>query len=277
VVLIGFLWSAWRGRPADDNPWKAGTLEWSIPSPPHPSGFPRPPVVRDRYPAVAAAVVVGAIGWWLCREPVLVQCEADDLADRLKLPLVTSGTRSAGWWGMLGMIAILFTIIGALIYSYYYLRLYSDQWPQMGIAPPQLAMPITAYAVLAAGGLAQVFNLRARRRRLRRTLIRGTVLVLLLGTVFFCGELWNLITQPFSLTGSAYGSIFFTLNGFILLTVLTGLFLLGGTLVRMLRLKEPVDAPRLRLWLQNSELFWFFAVAAGLLAFVTTYLTPHLL
>ena len=50
VTLLGLLWSARRGVMADANPWGGGTLEWSLSSPPHPSGFPKPPVVRDRYP-----------------------------------------------------------------------------------------------------------------------------------------------------------------------------------------------------------------------------------
>ena len=178
---------------------------------------------------------------------------------------------------MLGMLAILFTIVGALVYGYFYLRLYSAEWPQMGLPLPELAVPALAYGILTAGGAVQFFNMRARRNRDRRFLLNGTVAVVLLGLAFTGTELWNLVNMPFSPQTNAYGSIFFTLNGFVVLTVLTGVLLLGGTLLRMLLKEEPVDTPRLLLWLQNSELFWFFAVAAGLLAFATTYLSPHLL
>src|SRR5690606_11147743 len=37
VTLLGYLWSALRGRTAGDNPWRGGTLEWSVTSPPHAS------------------------------------------------------------------------------------------------------------------------------------------------------------------------------------------------------------------------------------------------
>jgi len=39
-----------RGRPAGDNPWGAGTLEWSVPSPPPPYNFVRIPIVSSREP-----------------------------------------------------------------------------------------------------------------------------------------------------------------------------------------------------------------------------------
>jgi cytochrome c oxidase subunit I+III len=353
VVLLGLLYSAWRGRTAEDNPWRAGTLEWSIASPPHPSGFIRPPVVRDRYPlwhqapedelqkvlnhaadgleyrpagwratlitdatnglpqavqhlpgptllpfitsvailvtfgsvlvqsyitaAIATVFVVGLLCWWLYRDPPFDQNEADQLSAHLKLPMFSSGTRAAGWWGMWGFVFILFTILGGLIYSYYYIRLYSDQWPQMGISKPALTAPAIAYAVLVAGGFMQVFNLWARKSRRRRILMGGLAAVAILGLAFIAAELWNLLTLPFGPTGSAYGSIFFTLNGFILLTALTGVFLVGGTLLRMVQLKESPESPRLTLWLQNCEIFWFFTTVAAILAFFSSYVTPYVL
>jgi cytochrome c oxidase subunit I+III len=353
VVLAGFLWSAWRGRPAHDDPWHGGTLEWSITSPPHPAGFPRPPVVRDRYPlwyapprdemqedlervaddldcrpvgwraalvtdvtnglpqavqhlsgptllpfftavailgstaailaksyaaaTVAAILVAGMLGRWLYRDPSIDRSEAGYLADRLKLPMSSSGTRSVGWWGMLGMISILFTVLIALVYSYFYLRLYSDQWPQMGIALPELTGPAIAYAILAGSGMVQILTIWARLRNRRGLLIRGQATLVVLGFAFFCWELWNLVKLPFGPSSAAYGSIFFGLNGFILLVVFTGLFFTGGTFMRMVHLNEPLSAPRLQLWLHNGETFWLFAVAAGLLTFLTTYITPHVL
>jgi cytochrome c oxidase subunit I+III len=348
------LWSGLRGRSAGDNPWGGGTLEWSITSPPHTSGFPRPPIVRDRYPiwypppagcaaarpgaggrgsglpadrvgaplahgchqwtaagraisagadaaavcqravailaaaisilaqsyiaAIIAAVLAGGlIGWWLYNDPSLPSEEADELVASVKLPLFSSGTRAVGWWGMLGMIAILFTVLGALIYGYFYLRLYAEQWPQMGLPLPAWGAPFILYSILIAGGIVQVFNIRARRHDRRGPLIRGLSAVMIAGLIFFAGKLLNLLGLPYSPTTSAYGSIFYTLNGFVLLLVLTGVLFIGATLTRVVRSKEPLSTPRLTLWLQNSELFWFFTAAAGVLTFLTTYVSPYVL
>lgn len=48
--LYNFFKSRVSGRPAGPNPWGAGTLEWTIPSPPPPYNFAVLPTVTSRYP-----------------------------------------------------------------------------------------------------------------------------------------------------------------------------------------------------------------------------------
>ncbi len=43
--IVNFFWSAFKGRPAGDNPWHATTLEWAAPSPPPHGNFTTPPEV----------------------------------------------------------------------------------------------------------------------------------------------------------------------------------------------------------------------------------------
>ncbi len=50
LMLYNVIRSARSGKPAGANPWGAGTLEWSIPSPPHHYNFPKLPEVRSREP-----------------------------------------------------------------------------------------------------------------------------------------------------------------------------------------------------------------------------------
>jgi cytochrome c oxidase subunit 1 len=33
IFLFNFVWSIWKGKKAEANPWQANTLEWTIPSP----------------------------------------------------------------------------------------------------------------------------------------------------------------------------------------------------------------------------------------------------
>lgn len=52
VFLFNFAWSLWRGRVVSDpNPWRANTLEWSVPSPPPHGNWPGelPEVHRGPY------------------------------------------------------------------------------------------------------------------------------------------------------------------------------------------------------------------------------------
>jgi cytochrome c oxidase subunit 1 len=48
--IYNFFKSRKSGRPAGPNPWGAGTLEWTIPSPPPPYNFAVLPTVTSRYP-----------------------------------------------------------------------------------------------------------------------------------------------------------------------------------------------------------------------------------
>ena len=48
--IYNFFKSKKSGRPAGPNPWGAGTLEWTIPSPPPPYNFVVLPTVTSRYP-----------------------------------------------------------------------------------------------------------------------------------------------------------------------------------------------------------------------------------
>ena len=54
ISSLLLVWNVFRslkkGEKAGANPWAAGTLEWSIPSPPHHYNFPKLPEVRSREP-----------------------------------------------------------------------------------------------------------------------------------------------------------------------------------------------------------------------------------
>jgi cytochrome c oxidase subunit 1/cytochrome c oxidase subunit I+III len=50
LFVLNVLNTLLRGKPASDNPWGAGTLEWATASPPEPYNFVALPVVESRYP-----------------------------------------------------------------------------------------------------------------------------------------------------------------------------------------------------------------------------------
>lgn len=363
VALASLLWYSQRGRPAPNDPWQGGTLEWSLASPPPPYGFRSIPVVRDLYPLwppvasgklsggseaedkytrelksveaamdcrpagwrgtlvtdgingrplavqslpgpsllpfvvsiiltlatvcflakyyqAAAVGIVASLGlsfWWITREPVYDHEEADMLTARLGLPLLTTGRLSTGWCGLVGFLAVLFTVLGALIFSYFYLRLYSQQWPQGDIPLPQLSSAVPIFSLLATAGVALTFSAWGWRHQRRIMLSIGMAASIFLAIIFIVAQVRSLATESFLPSTNAYGSIFFTLNGFVLLLVLVGACLLIGTLARVIRKGEPLSNPRLVLWLQNSEMFFLFSVFAGLCGFLILYLVPHLL
>jgi hypothetical protein len=50
ILVANILMNRKRGQRAGSNPWGAGTLEWSMPSPPPPYNFAKIPLVTSRYP-----------------------------------------------------------------------------------------------------------------------------------------------------------------------------------------------------------------------------------
>lgn len=47
ILVFNLFYSAKRGKPAGDNPWRADTLEWTVSSPPPEHNFIKLPVVKD--------------------------------------------------------------------------------------------------------------------------------------------------------------------------------------------------------------------------------------
>ena len=50
IFIVNWMWSVNKGRPAGENPWQAGTLEWSMTSPPPAYNFRLIPLVRSSDP-----------------------------------------------------------------------------------------------------------------------------------------------------------------------------------------------------------------------------------
>jgi cytochrome c oxidase subunit 1 len=46
LFAVNFIWSLFRGRRAERNPWNANSLEWTAPSPPPHGNFPATPIVH---------------------------------------------------------------------------------------------------------------------------------------------------------------------------------------------------------------------------------------
>ena len=61
LFLANLAYGLLRGRRADANPWRANTLEWTVPSPPGHGNFEQAPVVR-RGPYEYS--VPGREDWW---------------------------------------------------------------------------------------------------------------------------------------------------------------------------------------------------------------------
>lgn len=122
----------------------------------------------------------------------------------------------------------------ALFATYYYLRLYTTQWPSQSIIHDTTLASINT-AFLLSSSLTIYLGLRSIRRGNRKGLLYGLLATIILGSTFLgitAYEWTNLSFQPWS---NAYGSIFFTLTGFHALHVFGGVILMVALFIRSAR------------------------------------------
>ena len=145
LFLINVVWSRFAGKPAGDDPWDGGTLEWSVSSPPPPYNFKLIPIVARRHPLWEEELAEGqdrsstnARGFLLNHgretlgttmldaEPdVILKMPGDSLT-----PLILSLALTAFTVGLLFKLWIVFGIGGgiALLASVFWL------WPQRSLS-----------------------------------------------------------------------------------------------------------------------------------------------
>jgi heme/copper-type cytochrome/quinol oxidase subunit 3 len=120
-----------------------------------------------------------------------------------------------GIWAMAIFIASEATLFGTLIATYFYLQARATVWPPKGIEAPAAVLPLVLTAVLLATTIPMV-GAAVAAGRARRGIAWGLVAV---STLVQGGYLaWQVVLylsdlDKFSPSGTAYGSIYFTLLG----------------------------------------------------------------
>jgi heme/copper-type cytochrome/quinol oxidase subunit 3 len=173
-----------------------------------------------------------------------------------------------------GFLAIAATALGALLFSYFYLRLYATQWPQDGLPLPEVMPALAMFAVLAASALPQSWGARAVDRLSRGRLLLGLGGALAAQVAFLAGQAALLSMVPFPAAANAYASIFWVLHVALAVLVALGAAWNVGTLGRCFRRLED-GRPTTRLMLEIATLLGNFAAAAGVVVWVTLYASPR--
>lgn len=220
--------------------------------------------------------VAALIAWLLPSRRVLELMRTSTLPNETGLPIFTTGTKSLGWLGLMFLIAVLGWSFGTLFYSYYYLRLYSTEWPQGGLPLPTPIQTGIIFAVIllacgAFGGAWYALRIGNKSGCLLGLGVGSGLLILFL--VMHAYELTHL---PFTPQTNAYGSIFFVLGWAVDVVVLIGIGLAGTALVRTWR-----EAEHWRLFLavhlQMTAHFGYFTAVSATLVYGVLYLSPFLI
>lgn len=178
-----------------------------------------------------------------------------------------------GWWGAALLVATESALFGSLIASYFYLRLQAVEWPPPGIPDPDVALPLALTGALVATSVPMFLAARsARSGRLRAT----WVAILVAAAVQAAYLAWQIVLftdelSKFEPSGSAYGSIYYTLlathHAHVAVGVLINVWL-------MTRLLSGLTNYRL-IAVRVAALYWYFVNAVAI-AVVLTQLSPSL-
>ncbi|MCC6436504.1 MAG: cbb3-type cytochrome c oxidase subunit I [Acidimicrobiales bacterium] len=224
--------------------------------------------------AVGGVIVVGSAIAWNWPSPAdMTEAEEAAFEREHGVAVNAGGSVVVATWGM--GLAILFVSIAfaSLLLSYFYLRLENPQWPPPGVTGPGLGGP--ALAALAA--LTAAVSVRVALHRVRTGHRAGVLAALATGALAtgaaVAGQAAALLGSGISGTAHAYGSIFSTLSGF-LLVVMTAAFTMV-LLVLVWAARGLYDARRYAP-VANVARFHTAMVAIWLIGFGTLYLGPVL-
>ncbi|MEX0717841.1 MAG: cytochrome c oxidase subunit I [Planctomycetaceae bacterium] len=223
--------------------------------------------------AGAVATVIGTIAWIHPRDWVSQRVLGSGIAEKAGLPMFPTGARATGWWGMLGVLAMLASALGALVYSYFYIRLFAPEWPPAGTPLPEFGMAGAAAALAIAAAVAQGVGWRSVRRGAPRIVIPALAAALLCGLAFVAIEAFELSRQRFSPRTHAYGSLFFVMHWFVIGLASLGLAMGGATLKQAIH--ESDGRPGyLPLMIELSAMHAVFTAIAAAVVFAVTHVSP---
>ncbi len=221
----------------------------------------------------AVAIAVGAIGWnWPQPPPMSVE-EEDEFERTYGVPVNAHGSVIVARWGSALGMTFLAIAFGALLLSYFYLRLENAQWPPDGISDPTLTKPLLAALLVVCSAIA----MHAARRRIaagdQRRFIVGLLSALGLAVGGVVVEWSDLANLGVGWRDHAYGSIFYTLAGFVFVVAIAAIVMVAMAVYWGSR---GVYTAQRHAPLTNVVHFWFMMIVVWLLGFSTLYLGPRL-
>jgi heme/copper-type cytochrome/quinol oxidase subunit 3 len=196
----------------------------------------------------------------------------EDFTVKTGIPVHAEGSRHVSLWGM-GLTIMTFSVaIAILIFTYFYLRLNSLEWPPANIPDPNLTLPIAATVVFLASVVPMWWAAQAERQDNRSQMLLGLSGASALAIVFMGIMGFYLANLPFRHDTNAYGSVFY-LNNFtqygiiaigVLMAVVTAFWLWRST-----------DDPERHVSTRYIALYWYFSAFALLLNFGILYVIPY--
>ncbi len=224
--------------------------------------------------AVGALVIVASVIRWNWPEEPPMSVEEEEAFEREHHVAVNAGgSVVVATWGM--GLAILFTGIAfaSLLLSYFYLRLENPLWPPSGVAEPGLSRAALGAALVVVSGVAIHAALRRVRAADQRGFVLGLAAALVLGGSGAILQFLDVAALGFGGTTHAYGSIFFTMTGFVFVVAAGAMIMVAMMLFWAIR---GLYTARRHAAVANVARFYTATVVVWVVGFGTLYLGPYL-
>lgn len=222
---------------------------------------------------VGALVVGGAIGWNWPQEPPM-SIESEEAFERTYgVPVNAHGSVVVARWG--AALAMLFAAIafGTLLLAYFYLRLENPLWPPDGVSVPPLGGALVAALLVALSGAAVYAASERIDRDDRRGFVLGLVAALLLAGGVLAVQWVDVLGLGADPQAHAYGSIVYTIAGFVTVVAIGSMIAVAMLLYWSLR---GLYTARRHAPVTNVVRFWTAMVLMWLVGFGTLHLGPYL-
>lgn len=142
-------------------------------------------------------------------------------------------------------------------------------WPPLGISPlDPLALPLLNTALLLSSGASVTWAHHAALAGSRRSSLAGFVLTVLFGVFFLVCQAIEYNVAPFSISDSAFGSVFFLTTGFHGFHVVVGVVFL---VVAAERLRRGHFSRTRHLGLEVGAWYWHFVDVVWLFVYSFFY------
>jgi heme/copper-type cytochrome/quinol oxidase subunit 3 len=191
---------------------------------------------------------------------------------REDLPVGSVGSHASGWWAIICGILTEASLFGYLLFSYFYFAVQPREiaWPP---EMPSFSLAAPNTIILLLSSVAVWWAERGAKQGARGRQVAGLGIGFVLGAIFVGVQVFEWKAKSFTLTSSAYGSLFFTVTGFHMAHVVLGLvILLPLTLWSALG----YFGPRRSAPISIGAVYWHFVDAVWLVVFFSLYITPYL-
>lgn len=220
-----------------------------------------------------AMVFICLVIWLYPNADRLNQLAQSELGSIANLPTLPNSTAAVVWWATIGFNVISGSAFAALIYSYFYIRLFSPQWPQDGVSHPSFWPGFFGVAAVGIG----VWIARRLPHHLksldRKTQIADAIAIALSCGVYVGLQLWDWACCGLSPSQNAYTSLFFVITATsIFSAALVAVFSVFAA-VRLIS-DHQIPQQSIQLHFEVISLLSVLLFCISIVTFATVYLTP---